>query len=180
MKEIREAIRPALVALALFTVLLGLVYPAAMIAVAYVLPHPAPAELVGRAFDDPADIWGRPSAVSYVATSSSGTNLGPSNKALTEAVAARITALRDADPENTALVPVDLVTSSASGLDPDISPAGAYFQAGRVAKLRGTTRENVVAIIDAQIEERFLGVLGERRVNVVRLNRALDAAFPRK
>ncbi|HEY4181834.1 MAG TPA: potassium-transporting ATPase subunit C [Kofleriaceae bacterium] len=188
--DIKQTLRPALVSLALFTVLLGLVYPAAMIALAAVLPHPAPTDLVGQPFDDPAYIWGRTSAVSYNAMASGGTNAGPTgfiddkghlgpNKTLTDAVSARIAALHEVDPDNTAPVPVDLVTSSASGLDPDISPAAAYHQAARVAKLRGTTRENVVVIIDGVLEERFLGVIGERRVNVVRLNRALDAAFPR-
>jgi K+-transporting ATPase ATPase C chain len=189
-KEVKVAIRPALVSLALFTVLLGLVYPAAMIALGAVLPHPSPSDLVGQPFDDTAYFWGRPSAISYAAASSSGTNQGPTgfiddkgtigpNKALTDAVAARVNALKDADPTNTLRIPVDLVTSSASGLDPDISPAAAYYQAGRVARLRGTTRDKVVALVDGQLEERFLGVLGERRVNVVRLNRVLDAAFPR-
>ncbi|CAN5727378.1 potassium-transporting ATPase subunit KdpC [soil metagenome] len=191
MKDLVATIRPALVSLLVFTVLLGIVYPAAMVALGAALPHPPPSELVGQPFDDPAYVWGRASAVSYNAMTSGGANAGPSgfiddkghigpNKALTDAVSSRIAALRAVDSENTTDVPVDLVTASASGLDPDISPAAAYYQAARVARLRGTQREKVVAIIDATIEERFLGVLGERRVNVVRLNRSLDAAFPRR
>jgi K+-transporting ATPase ATPase C chain len=111
---------------------------------------------------------------------SSGTNLGPSNPALRDAVAARIHALRDVDPSNLAKVPIDLVTTSSSGLDPDISPAAAYYQASRIAKLRNISIDKVKAIIDDVTEERTFGVLGERRVNVVRLNRALDAIARRK
>jgi K+-transporting ATPase ATPase C chain len=171
-------------------VLLGIVYPAAMIGVASVVPHPEPSELVGQPFDDPAYFWGRPSAISYNAMTSSGTNQGPSgfvddkgrvgpNKALVEAVDGRIRALRDADPGNTARVPIDLVTASSSGLDPDISPAAAYYQASRIARLRNVSVDKVKEIIDRNTTERTLGVLGERRVNVVRLNMALDEEVAR-
>lgn len=190
MKELLQTLRPAALSLVVFTVLCGLVYPAAMIALAAVMPHPAPSELVGQPFDDPAYFWGRPSAISYAASTSSGTNQGPSgfvddrgtvgpNRALVEAVQGRIQALRAADPGNTAKVPVDLVTASSSGLDPDISPAAAYYQAPRIARLRDVPIERVRAIVDAVTEERFLGILGERRVNVVRLNRALDREVAR-
>lgn len=185
MKELLQTLRPAARSLVVFTVLCGLVYPAAMIALAAVIPHPAPSELVGQPFDDPAYFWGRPSAIAYAATTSSGTNQGPSgfvdqrgtigpNPALVDAVRGRIAALRAADPQATAALPVDLVTASASGLDPDISPAAAYYQTPRIARLRGVPVERVRAIIDGVTEERTLGVLGERRVNVVRLNRTLD------
>ena len=190
MKELLATVRPALVSLLLFTVLTGVVYPAAMIAIGAALPHRAPAELVGQPFDDAAYAWGRPSAVGYNALTSSGANQGPTgfvddkgaigpNKALVEAVAARIATLRAADPGTTAKVPIDLVTASSSGLDPDISPAAAYYQANRIARARAVSLAEVNAVITSVVEERALGVLGERRVNVVRLNRSLDAAFPR-
>ncbi len=190
MKELLGTIRPALVSLIVFTVLCGLVYPAAMIGVGKAVPHPAPSELVGQPFDDPGYFWARPSAISYNAMTSSGVNQGPTgfvddkgtigpNKALVEAVAGRIQALRNADPGNTAKVPVDLVTASSSGLDPDISPAAAHYQAPRIARLRNTSVDKVKEIIDRNTSERTLGVLGERRVNVVRLNKALDEEVAR-
>lgn len=190
MKDLLSTIRPALISLVVFSVLCGLVYPAAMIAIGSAIPHPDPAELVGQPFDDPAYFWGRPSAVSYNAMTSSGANQGPTsfvddkgtigpNKALVDAVGGRIRALRDADPGNTDKVPIDLVTASSSGLDPDISPAAAYYQATRIAKLRNLSIDKVRAIIDGVTQERTFGVLGERRVNVVRLNQALDREAPR-
>lgn len=190
MKELLGTIRPALIAVLVFTVLCGLVYPAAMLAVGAAVPHPEPSELVGQPFDDPAYFWGRPSAISYNAMTSSGVNQGPTgfvddkgtigpNKALVEAVQGRIRALRDADPGNTAKVPIDLVTASSSGLDPDISPAAAHYQASRIARLRNVSIDKVKEIIDRTTSERTLGVLGERRVNVVRLNKALDEEVAR-
>lgn len=174
-----KQLRTALVALVAFTALCGLVYPLVLVAVAHAIPAPPPAALVGRTFEAPGEFWGRPSATSYDAKTSAGANLGPSNPALADAVKQRIAALRAADPGNPRPVPVDLVTASASGLDPDISPAAAYYQVGRVARARGMTAEAVTAIVDAQIAERTLGILGERHVNVVRLNAALQAAAPR-
>ncbi|MGE0397322.1 MAG: potassium-transporting ATPase subunit C [Kofleriaceae bacterium] len=190
MKELLQTIRPALISLLVFTVLCGVVYPAAMIGVAAVVPHPEPPELVGQPFDDPAYFWGRPSAISYNAMASGGLNAGAGgfiddkgtigpNKALVDVAQSRIQALRDADPGNTAKVPVDLVTASSSGLDPDISPAAAYYQASRIARLRQVPVEKIRAIIDRVTEERTLAVLGERRVNVVRLNKALDQEVAR-
>jgi len=135
--------------------------------------------LIGQPFDDPKYFWSRPSATSpqpYNGASSSGSNLGPRNPALTDAVKDRVKALRDADSGNTAPVPADLVTASASGLDPDISVAAAQFQAARVAKARGVAPATVLAIIDQHVAGRTFGVLGEPRVNVVQLNLDLDRA----
>jgi K+-transporting ATPase ATPase C chain len=174
MKELLATVRPALVALLAFTGLCGVAYPLVVGGLAAVVPHPAPASLVGQPFADPGYFWSRPSAIGYRAMTSGGTNLGPTSPALVQAVADRVAALRAADPGNRAKVPVDLVTASASGLDPDLSPAAAYYQLGRVARVRGLPEATVRALVDRQIEERTLGLLGERRVNVVRLNRALD------
>jgi K+-transporting ATPase ATPase C chain len=138
--------------------------------------------LVGQAFDDPRFFWGRPSATRpapYDASASSGSNLGPANPALAAAVRARIGALRAADSGATGPVPVDLVTASASGLDPHISPAAAEFQAGRVARARGLDAEAVRALVRAHTEGPTLGLLGEARVNVLELNLALENAAPR-
>lgn len=199
MKDLVAAIRPALVSIAVFTCLLGIAYPLVVGGIsAAAFPHqangslirngsgkPIGSELVGQAFDDPAYFWTRLSAVSYDATTSSGTNAGPSgfdktgtlgpNPALVDAVKARIRALREIDPSNTAKVPIDLVTASASGLDPHISPAAAYYQVSRVARVRGVPESTVRAIVDEAIEERTLLVLGERRINVLKLDLALDA-----
>ena len=190
MKALVQTVRPALGSLAVLTIVCGVVYPALMTVAGHVIPHPRPASLVGQPFDDPAYAWGRPSAVAYNAMTSGGGNQGPTgavdargtlgpNPALVDAVKQRIAALRAADPTATQMVPIDLVTASASGLDPDISPAAAYFQAPRIARLRAVPLDTVMAIIDGVVEERTFGILGERRVNVVRLNRALDREVPR-
>jgi K+-transporting ATPase ATPase C chain len=191
MKELLATVRPAVVSLLVFTGLLGLAYPLVVGGVAAVtFPHQARGSLIhdregrvvgseriGQPFEAPGYFWGRPSAVAGDAMTSSGTNLGPSNPALREAVIARIAALRAADPGNLARVPIDLVTASASGLDPEISPAAAYYQLGRVARARGVPEATIRALIDRHVEERTLGLLGERRVNVLRLDRALDLAL---
>lgn len=184
-------LRPAVVLLALFTALTGLLYPAVVTTAAQLLfPFEANgsllqrddavqgSRLIGQAFHDPRYFWGRPSATSpapYNAAASSGSNLGPTNPALLTAIEERVAALRAADPGNRAPVPVDLVTASASGLDPHISPAAAAYQAVRVARLRGLPLERVISLVEVHTEARALRVLGERRVNVLALNSALDA-----
>ena len=134
-------------------------------------------ELVGQNFTQPQYVQGRPSAAGkgYDPTSSGGTNLGPTSKKLIDSTRSALAALRRANPDARGPVPMDLVTSSASGIDPDISPAGAYYQAPRVAKARGLTLAAVQSIVAANVTPRQFGLLGEPRVNVLRLNRALDA-----
>src|SRR5512138_191555 len=183
-------IRPALVMLAVLSVVTGLAYPAVVTGIAQlVFPHQANGSLIvkdgktvgsaliGQPFDDPKYFWGRPSATSpfpYNAAASSGSNQGPTNPALYEAVKGRVEALRAADPGNTAPVPVDLVTASGSGLDPHISPAAALYQVNRVAKARKMQPDAVRALVDHYTEGRQWGFLGEPRVNVLALNLALD------
>jgi K+-transporting ATPase ATPase C chain len=190
----KTLLRPALVTFALLTVVTGVVYPLVVTGAARALfPHQATgslieqggkaigSELIGQTFTAPRYFWGRPSATGPMTTNaanSSGTNLGPSNTALQDAVKARIAALREADPGNTAAVPVDLVTASGSGLDPEISVAAAQYQAARVARARGLPLAAVQAQIEAQAQGRVLGLLGEPRVNVLKLNLALDALKP--
>jgi potassium-transporting ATPase KdpC subunit len=183
-------LRPAIVMLVLLSVLTGLVYPAIVTAIAQVaFPHQANGSLIvkdgkvvgstliGQPFDDPKYFWGRPSATSpyqYNAGSSSGSNVGPTNPALTKAVQERVDTLRAADPGNTAPVPVDLVTTSGSGLDPHISPAAALYQVSRVAKARKLDEAAVRRLVEQNTEGRQFGFLGEPRVNVLALNLALD------
>lgn len=187
----KDLLRPALVSLLLFTLLCGVAYPALVTVVARAAfadqaagsiitarGVPVGSTLIGQRFTAPGYCWGRLSAVEYDAKTSGGTNLGPSNPALAARVAERIAALRAADPDNRAAIPVDLVTSSGSGLDPHVSPAAARYQAARIARARGVPVETVRALIDRQVEGRTLGVLGEPRVNVVALNLALDRELP--
>lgn len=187
----RKMIRPLLVLFGLLTCLTGLLYPAAVTGLAQVLfplqangsvmvvnGVPVGSALIGQAFDDPRYFWGRPSATSSFpnnASASGGSNLSPTNPVFIQAVGDRVQALRAADPANTASIPVDLVTCSGSGLDPHISVASAVYQVGRVARARGLPLGQVVSLVELHIEGRQLGVLGEPRVNVLRLNQALDA-----
>jgi K+-transporting ATPase ATPase C chain len=185
-------LRPALSLFLLLSVLTGIVYPLAVTALGQLLFADAArgsivtidgkavgSTLIGQQFTSPGYFWGRPSATgpyAYNGAVSGGSNLGPLNPALTEAVQARIEALRAADPGNTQPVPIDLVTASASGLDPDISLAAAHFQASRVARLRAMPSAQLDQLIESLAQRPWLGIFGEPRVNVLRLNLALDDA----
>ena len=176
-----KELRPALLAFLVLTFLTGIVYPLIVTAFAQLFPLKAGGDpaLIGQPFSGPKYFWSRPSATSpmpYNGASSSGSNLGPTNKALADAVADRIKALRDADPSNTRPVPDDLVTASASGLDPHISPQAAEYQIPRVARARHMPEDTLRALVAAHTEGRTFGLLGEPRVNVLELNLALDAA----
>ena len=179
-------LRPALTLFVLLSLVTGLAYPLAVTGLAQTLfPHQANgslvehgSELIGQAFSDPGHFWSRPSATApepYNAANSGGSNLAPTAPALVDAVKARIAALRAADPGNTGPVPVDIVTTSGSGLDPHISRAAADYQLARVARVRGLPVEKVRALVDEHTEGRRFGFLGEPRVNVLALNLALDA-----
>jgi len=180
-------LRPAITIFVLLTVITGVIYPLVVTGIAQVVfPHQANgslivvdgktygSELIGQSFDDPKYFWGRPSATSYNAAASSGSNYGAMNPALLDSVEARIDALKAADPDNTLPIPVDLVTASASGLDPHISVASALYQIHRVASARGLSEAQVVALMEQYTEARQFGFLGEPRVNVLLLNLALD------
>src|SRR5580658_74111 len=186
----RSLIRPAVVLLLFFTVLTGFIYPLVITGIAQAaFAHaasgsivtrdgkPIGSSLIGQNFSDPKYFWGRPSATTpqpYGGTASTGSNLGPLNPALTDGIKGRIQALRAADPGNVEPVPVDLVTASASGLDPEMSVAAALYQAPRVARVRGLDVRAVRDLIAAHSQGRLLGLLGEPRVNVLDLNLALD------
>ncbi len=185
-----KQLRPVLMVFLLLTVVTGIVYPLVVTGVAQ-LAFPEKAngslirkeggydgsELIGQPFDDPKYFWGRLSATPdflFNSASSSGSNLGPLNPALVEAVKARVEALHQADPENKSPIPIDLVTSSGSGLDPHMSPAAAFYQTPRVARARGLSVDQVRRLVDRFTEPRQLGFLGEPRVNVLKLNLALN------
>lgn len=185
-------LRPALTLFVVLSLVTGLAYPLVVTGVAQAaFPEaangslivengkPVGSALIGQNFTDPGHFWGRPSATGpmpYNAANSAGSNLAPTAPALVDAVKARIEALRAADPGNTAPVPVDLVTASASGLDPHISRAAADYQAARVARVSGLPLARVKTLVDAQTEGQWLGLIGEPRVNVLKLNLALDRA----
>ncbi|HXP01030.1 MAG TPA: potassium-transporting ATPase subunit KdpC [Luteibacter sp.] len=188
----KTLLRNGIVLLLLMTAVTGIAYPVVVGGIsALIFPHqaagslierdgkPVGSALIGQAFTAPRYFWGRPSATSpaaYNAASSSGSNLGPTNPALADAAKQRLAALHAADPGNAAPVPVELVAASGSGLDPEISPAAAKYQVGRVARARGIDPAAVQALVEANTEGRQFGVLGEPRVNVLRLNLALDAS----
>lgn len=187
----KTILRPALVLFTVLTLVTGAAYPLVVTGAAQALfpvqaggslilrdGKPVGSELIGQNFSDPKHFWGRPSATGpmpYNAAASSGANQGPLNPALVDAVKGRIEALKAADPGNTTQVPVDLVTASASGLDPHISPAAARYQVTRVAKARDLPVEKVQALVEQQTEQPLLAFLGEPRVNVLKLNLALEA-----
>lgn len=185
-----KIIRQSIVMLVLLSIATGIVYPLVVTGIAQGLfPHAANGSvverdgkavgstLIGQPFSDPKYFWSRPSATApfaYNSSASSGSNLGPTNSALADAVKQRVEALRAADPSNTGPVPIDLVTASGSGLDPHISPAAAEYQIARVARVRGMPIDAVQKLVAGATEGRQLGVLGEPRVNVLALNLALD------
>jgi K+-transporting ATPase ATPase C chain len=187
---VKTIVRPALVLFAVLTLICCVVYPYAITGIGKLAfpdhaegslvsrdGHPVGSLLIGQAFSSPRYFWGRPSATSPMpdnAASSGGSNLAPTNPALLDAVKSRIEALKAADPQNTAPIPVDLVTASGSGLDPEISVAAAYYQAGRVARARKLSVNEVHAWIDRRTRPQYFGFFGEPRVNVLELNLALD------
>ncbi len=182
--------RPALVLFLILTAITGIAYPLLVTAIAQVAfpaqaagsliirdGKPVGSVLIGQSFSDPKHFWGRLSATApqpYNGVASSASNLGPLNPALTDGIKSRVEALRTADPNNKAPVPVDLVTASGSGLDPDISLAAANYQVARVARARNLQPEAVLKLVTAHTQRRWLGILGEPRVNVLELNLALD------
>ena len=185
-------LKPAVILFVILTVLTGVIYPAVVTGLAQLLfpsqangslitgidDKPIGSSLIGQPFSSPGHFWGRPSATApfpYNAGASSGSNLGPTNPALVDAVKARIEVLKAADPDNKAPIPVDLITASGSGLDPHISPAAAVYQINRVAKIRHIKQEKLRALVEANTEARQWGFLGEPRINVLTLNLALDA-----
>jgi len=186
-------LRPALVLFAILTGVTGVLYPIAVTGIARLLfasqsggslliegDRVLGSALVGQPFSNPGHFWGRPSATApfpYNAAASSGSNQGPSNPALHDAVRSRIEALRRVDPSHAPAIPVDLVTASGSGLDPHVSPAAASWQVSRVARVRDLPAQRVQALVDAHTEGRSFGLLGEPRVNVLLLNLALDRAL---
>jgi potassium-transporting ATPase KdpC subunit len=185
-----QIIRPAVLMMVVMTLLTGVIYPLVVTGLAQaVFPDqaagsliyedgtPVASSLIGQPIDDPKYFWSRPSATGpfpYNAAASSGSNLGPIEPNLLAAVKARVDALKSADPENESPIPVDLVTSSASGLDPHISPASAEYQLSRVARIRGLSPGTVRKLVEKHTQNRTFALLGEERVNVVTLNRALD------
>ena len=186
---IREQIRPALFSFVLLTLITGVLYPLSVTGIAKVFfrnqsegslivkkGKTVGSELIGQSFDAPKYLWGRPSATSPVfnASSSSGSNYGPMHADYLKAVGDRAKALKDADPSQQAHVPVDLVAASGSGLDPQISLAGAYYQVSRIARIRGISEDQIKKIIERNTQGRFLGLLGEPAVNVLKVNLDLD------
>lgn len=188
---IREQLKPALLSLVVLTLITGVLYPCAVTGIGQIFfkdkaegsliykdGKVVGSQLIGQTFDDPKYFWGRPSATGptgFNGAASSGSNLGPLNPNYSKALQERVNILKEADPTNSSPVPVDLVTASGSGLDPHISLAAAYYQAPRIARLRGFSIEEVKDLIRKNSQGRFMGVLGEPAVNVLKLNLDLDA-----
>lgn len=186
-----KEIRPAISIFLLLTFVTGIAYPLLVTGIAQgIMPNrangsliarggkPIGSSLIGQNFSDPEYFWGRPSATSpmpYNGAASGGSNLGPTNPAQIDAVKARVKVLKDADPDNRLPIPVDLVTASGSGLDPDISPSAAHYQISRIAKARKIDPERLRRLVVEHTEGRQFGIFGEPRVNVLQLNLALDA-----
>jgi K+-transporting ATPase ATPase C chain len=186
----KNHLRPALVIFAIFTLICGVIYPFAIAGIGNIAfpeqstgslvvrnGQPIGSILIGQAFSSPHYFWGRPSATSPMpnnGTASGGSNLGPSNPVLIEVIKQRTAVLKASDPTNTAPIPVDLVTASASGLDPDISLNAAYYQADRVANERQLSIKHVQSLIDKYSQKQYFGFWGEPRINVLQLNIALD------
>ncbi|MBF0479397.1 MAG: potassium-transporting ATPase subunit KdpC [Candidatus Omnitrophica bacterium] len=186
----REQFKTVLMIFIVLTVITGIIYPLTVTGIAQVFFHKQAngslmfakdgkligSTIIGQNFDDPKYFWGRLSATTpaYNASASTGSNLGPTNPALIDAVKARIAALKAVDPDNKSSIPVDLVTSSASGLDPHLSLAGVYYQLPRIARLRNLSPETVKRIIEQNTTRRCLGLLGEPAVNILKVNLALD------
>ena len=189
--NLKNTLRPALVLFILLSIVTGLAYPYLTTGIGQSLfpaqangslisvnGKPVGSALIGQQFSDPGHFWGRLSATSpmpYNAANSGGSNLGPLNPALLDAVKGRIDALKAADPDNKQPIPVDLVTASGSGLDPDISAAAAYYQVSRVAKARKLDPEQLRLLVGRQVQHPILGLIGETSVNVLQLNLALDS-----
>jgi len=187
----KEQIKTAFISLIVLTIITGVIYPFLVTGLAQVFfpqqakgsliyreTGPVGSTLIGQQFDDPKYFWGRLSAtspLSFNAASSSGSNLGPSNPALLDKIKERIKALKEYSPDNVISIPVDLVTASASGLDPHISKASADYQIERIARLRGLSQDTVRVIVEQYMRGRFLGLIGEPVVNVLEINLALDS-----
>lgn len=194
MSTLTQSLRPAVSLFVVLTALTGLAYPLIVTGVSQTIAPDSVngsllyhgdqvigSKLIGQEFTDPAYLWGRPSATGtapYNGQASGGSNLGPLNPDLAKAVQERIAKLHEVDPTNTALVPIDLVTTSGSGLDPNISPNAAKYQAARIATLRGVTVSQVQTVIDKNTEGRQFGLFGEPRVNVLQVNIDLDQLAP--
>lgn len=190
MHAIGKQIKSALLILILFTLLTGIIYPAVVTGIAQLFFHWRAngslltenskligSKLIGQSFTDPKYFWGRPSATSpypYNAENSGGSNMGPTNTVFLATIKKRVLDLQQADPQNLQAIPVDLVTASASGLDPEISPLAAFYQVPRIAKARNKSELQIQQLVQQLIEPRFLGIIGEPRVNVLQLNIALD------
>jgi len=188
---IREQLKTTILIFIILTIITGIIYPLVITGIAELFFKSQAngsiiirdgkvigSSLIGQPFDDLGYFWGRPSATTpaaFNAASSSGSNLGPSNPALSDAVKTRVNNLHTADPDNKLPIPVDLVTSSASGLDPHISPAAAYYQIPRIARVRNIQQDVLLRIVQENTENRFLGIIGEPVVNVLRLNLAIDS-----